>query len=104
MLINWTHFPTFLGATVTDQDRATQVASFCTVAPNICEPSVHNIMHATTLTPDILRRPTDFFKIYKPYGLSHPAPYTQIYTAIQMIQKFGTLLLTHMDISLSETT
>ena len=60
MLINWTHFPKFLGAPVSDQDRDAQVA------PNICEPSVCIILHATVLTPDILRRLTDFFKIYKP--------------------------------------
>jgi len=32
MAINWTHFPTFLGAPVSDQDRAAQVA------PNIASP------------------------------------------------------------------
>jgi len=56
MLINWTHFPTFLGAPVSDQDRA------ALVAPNICQSSVRNILHATTLTSDILRRLTDFFQ------------------------------------------
>jgi len=55
MLIKWTHFPTFLGAPLSDQDRAAQVASFCTMAPNICESSVHNIFHTTLLTHDILR-------------------------------------------------
>ena len=60
MLINWTHFPTFLGAPVSDQDRTAQVA------PNICESAVRNTFHATLLTPDILRRLPDFLKIYKP--------------------------------------
>jgi hypothetical protein len=63
-LINWTHFPKLLGAPVTDQDRNAQVASFCTVAPNICQSSVCYIFHATLLTPDILRKITDFLKIY----------------------------------------
>jgi len=59
-LINCTHFPTFLGVPVSDQDRATHVASFCTVAPNIFEPSVRNMFHATPLTPDTPRKLPDF--------------------------------------------
>jgi len=99
-LINWTHFPTFLGAPVSDQDRTAQVASFCTAAPNICQSAVPNIVHTTLLAPDVLRRLPDFLKIYKPL-VCHPAPYTQIYTAKQITQKYRLLLRTHMDIRLS---
>jgi hypothetical protein len=66
MLINWTHFPTILEAPISDQDRAAQVASFCTVELNIFYSPERNIFHATLLTPDILRRLPDFLKIYKP--------------------------------------
>jgi hypothetical protein len=52
MLINWAHFLTFLKAPVSD--RAAQVASFCTMAPNIGESSVLNIFHATLLTRDMM--------------------------------------------------
>jgi hypothetical protein len=61
MSINWTPFPTFVRAQVSDQDRTAQVASFCTVAPNICESAVRNVFHATLLTPDIPTKLPDFF-------------------------------------------
>ena len=79
MLINWTHFPTFLGIPVSDQDRTAQVASFCTVAPNICESSVRNTFHATLLAPDTLRRLPDFWKFINPCTKSSITLHTNLY-------------------------
>ena len=43
--------------------RATK---FCAVVPNICGPSVWNLLHVTSLVPIILRFVLDFWKICAP--------------------------------------
>jgi hypothetical protein len=48
----------------TSPGRQVSVANnFCTVAPNICGPSVWNVLHVTLLTPRILRWLLGFWKI-----------------------------------------
>jgi len=88
MLINWTHFPTFLGAPVSDQDRTAQVVSFCTASPNICQSAVRNIFHVTLLTPDVLRLPEFFEKFINPWSKSSCTLHTNLhcktnYTKVQ---------------------
>ena len=78
-LINWTHFPTFLAVPVSDQDRAIQVASFCTVAPNIFDPSVRNMFHATPLTLDIPRRLPNFWKFINLWSKSSCTLHTNLH-------------------------
>ena len=72
-LKNWTHFPKFLWAPLSDQDRAAQVASFSRVAPNICVSSVH-----ISLTPHTLRRLPEILKNYK----------TLVYVILHFTHKF----------------
>jgi len=88
---DWPHFLSYTCAssTVSLQQRCThlgynitQIASFCTAAPNICESSVHDMFHGTLLTHKILRCIPDFENLHTP-ELSHTVPNT----AKQMIQK-----------------
>ena len=46
--------------------QITMTTTFCTVAPNICVPSVWNLLHVTFLTARILRWFQEFWKVCAP--------------------------------------
>jgi hypothetical protein len=81
---DWPHFLSYTSASSTVSLRQScpylgyniaHVASFCTVAPNICEYSAWDMFHSTLLTHKILRYLPDFENLHTP-GLSHTVPNT----------------------------
>jgi hypothetical protein len=108
-------FPTFLRAQLSDQDRTAHVASFCTLAPNICESAVRNVVHATLLTPGILKRLIIFFffsKFINPRSKSSCTLHTNLHrktneTKIWTTTAYGyktSLLRQHENTSANEKT